>query len=100
MTETHDCCVICGEIVENYKPDYCCNETDCGCGGRPIEPPVCSDKCWKIINKDMEIIIEDDGQCGYNCPYFNKINDCDAVCLFTNEDIIYYDGYNANCIRS
>ncbi|WP_432400986.1 hypothetical protein [Wukongibacter sp. M2B1] len=34
-------CVICGAIVENYEPEYCCNSRDCGCMGYPIEPCVC-----------------------------------------------------------
>lgn len=45
----------------------------------------------------VEPIVED-GLCRYDCPHFEKTGDCEAFCLFTKEDIVYYDGFNANCI--
>lgn len=41
-------CINCGAPVDNYEPEYCCDGRECGCFGRPIEPPVC-DKCWDEI---------------------------------------------------
>ena len=34
-------CLVCGKDVPDYKPEYCCNGTDCGCRGLPTEPCVC-----------------------------------------------------------
>jgi len=45
--------------------------------------------------KDQPIV--EDGLCGYNCPYFYSINEYDALCLLTEKDIVYYDGFHANC---
>jgi hypothetical protein len=39
-------CFVCGEIVQNFIPRYCCSGDGCCCGGLPIEPPICSEKCW------------------------------------------------------
>lgn len=35
-------CVCCGADVPDYEPEYCCSGKDCGCGGGPIEPPLCA----------------------------------------------------------
>lgn len=40
-----DKCIICGKDVPNYKPEYCCNDPQCGCMGLPIEPALCSKEC-------------------------------------------------------
>lgn len=37
-------CVGCGE-VEVGEPEYCCNGRECGCMGKPIDPPLC-DACF------------------------------------------------------
>ena len=37
-------CEICGKEIE---VQMCCNGRDCGCMGKPVEPPVCSDECFK-----------------------------------------------------
>lgn len=37
-------CMECGKHIE-YVPQYCCSGFECGCGGLPIDPPVC-DECW------------------------------------------------------
>lgn len=42
-------CIICGKVVPDYKPEYCCNGNDCCCGGLPIEPPLCSKECSEKI---------------------------------------------------
>jgi len=39
-------CVVCGkELPEDYEPVYCCDGTECGCMGLPVEPPLCSAEC-------------------------------------------------------
>ena len=41
-------CEICSAEIEII---ICCNAFDCACGGRPIEPPVCSESCHdKFMN--------------------------------------------------
>ena len=47
MTETK--CIVCGTDVPDYHPEYCCDGIDCACRGLPIDPCVCSDKCWDFI---------------------------------------------------
>jgi len=45
-------CEICNKPVPDYKPEYCCPGTaayECGCGGRPTNPCICSDKCWDVL---------------------------------------------------
>jgi hypothetical protein len=39
---------VCGEKVFGFKYEYCCNQFDCGCFGKPLEPCICSEKCWDI----------------------------------------------------
>lgn len=39
-------CVICGDLVLDYRPTYCCRSRACGCKGEPLYPCVCEDeKC-------------------------------------------------------
>lgn len=45
-----DKCINCSAPVENYEPEYCCDGRECGCFGRPIEPPLC-EKCWDEITE-------------------------------------------------
>lgn len=43
-------CEICGVEIEVR---ICCSGHMCGCMGQPIDPPVCSDKCYdKFMNKN------------------------------------------------
>jgi len=42
-------CLICGKPTPDYTPYYCCNSLDCNCQGMPMEPPICSDKCWDAM---------------------------------------------------
>jgi len=47
-------CIICQTPFE-FDPVYCCSGEDCGCQGKPIDPPVCSNECYeKMINKWKE----------------------------------------------
>ena len=41
-------CQICGRTLPDYEPQWCCNGTDCGCRGLPINAPYC-DECWNIL---------------------------------------------------
>ena len=31
----------------------CCSGRDCGCMGQPIDPPICSDNCYEIWDKQQ-----------------------------------------------
>jgi len=44
-----DECLMCKKPVPDYKPEYCCPGTECGCMGLPMEPPMCSEECWKKL---------------------------------------------------
>ncbi len=47
-------CVHCGEIVEDWEPQYCCSGEVCGCYGLPIYPPehgICPMEKLKTIEK-------------------------------------------------
>lgn len=39
-------CDVCGTEIE---VELCCSAFDCGCMGLPINPPVCSEKCYDIF---------------------------------------------------
>ena len=41
-------CIICGEPL-GYIPRKCCDGVMCGCMGEPIDPPICSEKCYNIM---------------------------------------------------
>jgi len=36
-------CEICGTEIDVR---VCCSGHECGCMGMPVDPPVCSDKCY------------------------------------------------------
>lgn len=42
-------CFVCGTPVPDYEPEYCCDGRECGCMGKPIEPPLCSVECAEMI---------------------------------------------------
>ena len=44
-----DRCLICEKPVYDYKPDLCCNGSECSCMGQPINPCVCSIECDRAI---------------------------------------------------
>ena len=46
-------CLICGEIVAEYEPRFCCSGNDCGCMGQPIYPCVCSNECYTALMVGM-----------------------------------------------
>ena len=33
-------------LLEDYKPQMCCNGRECGCLGLPTNPQFCSGKCF------------------------------------------------------
>lgn len=42
-------CIICDKPIPEFTPVFCCNGRDCGCHGQPLDPPVCSDECFKAV---------------------------------------------------
>lgn len=46
-------CLICEAEIE---VQMCCSGRDCGCMGQPIDPPICSDKCYGIWEAKMKKI--------------------------------------------
>lgn len=45
-------CQVCDGAYFGHEPEYCCRAFDCGCAGQPLEPSICSEKCYnKIMNK-------------------------------------------------
>jgi len=44
-------CMVCGSTFESEEPTFCCSGRDCGCLGMPIEPEICSDKCYEEFLK-------------------------------------------------
>jgi len=42
-------CLICSKPVPGYVPEYCCSGQECGCGGEPREPCVCSEECYEAV---------------------------------------------------
>lgn len=42
-------CMACNVRFEGEEPQMCCSGIDCGCMGLPIEPVVCSDKCYDLV---------------------------------------------------
>lgn len=47
MEEEKYYCEMCDNEIP--KPQMCCSGHECGCMGLPIEPPVCSEKCYKAL---------------------------------------------------
>ena len=41
-------CWCCKKPMPDWEPQMCCNGRECGCYGKPIEPPLCSKKCWEL----------------------------------------------------
>ena len=39
-------CVNCGDEMPEYIIEYCCDGKLCGCMGEPMNPLICSQKCW------------------------------------------------------
>jgi len=47
-------CEICKKVVDDFVPEYCCDGTDCGCMGLPIEPCFCSKECEDKFDERIE----------------------------------------------
>jgi len=45
-------CEICKTEIEIK---YCCSGHECGCMGLPIDPPVCSDKCYNEFMNNINL---------------------------------------------
>lgn len=54
-------CALCGQVMF-WRPARCCDGFECGCGGMPIDPPVCSRACgeprgdWVPIGESPESV--------------------------------------------
>ena len=46
MSKVKGYCDICNTEIE---VTMCCNGHECGCMGLPIDPNVCSEKCYDIF---------------------------------------------------
>lgn len=46
-------CLVCGGPL-GYEPEFCCNGSECGCYGQPIDPPICSQECWEKYMKPRD----------------------------------------------
>jgi len=44
-------CDICGTEIEIQM---CCSGHECGCKGMPVDPPVCSNKCYDEFMKQRK----------------------------------------------
>jgi len=51
----HEACIVCKQDIQGYDPEYCCSglAEECGCMGRPTNPPICSDKCYQELICDQ-----------------------------------------------
>ena len=47
-------CEVCGKELIDYNPQFCCNAFDCGCQGKPTNPPICSNECWDKLMEDSK----------------------------------------------
>lgn len=52
----YDFCDVCDKPVYGYEAQYCCNGRDCACGGRPLEPCICSKDCWNIFRENLHTV--------------------------------------------
>jgi hypothetical protein len=43
-------CYGCSKPVYRYQPEYCCDGSECGCMGLPVEPPLCPE-CWEVATR-------------------------------------------------
>ncbi|RJE88606.1 hypothetical protein D3P07_11465 [Paenibacillus sp. 1011MAR3C5] len=42
-------CIVCDAQVYDYEPQMCCDGRECGCMGKPLEPPLCSTECEEKV---------------------------------------------------
>lgn len=58
----------------------------------------------RLSDRKMESIVDEDGHCGYKCPFFRLANKDDmisgATCFNDAKDIEYYDGFLAHCSKA
>lgn len=53
-------CENCGTKWQGEEPKMCCNGTDCGCMGLPVDGPICCDE--KCFNELMVKLNQNNGQ--------------------------------------
>lgn len=56
-------CEACGKPLP-FVPRTCCSGFDCGCMGKPIDPPVCSDECYAkayphMLSRETQRLLDD-----------------------------------------
>lgn len=87
LENSGDYCLICQKWVPDYIPERCCNGSDCGCMGQPVNPCVCSKRCsdalsngigkpmdQRRINAGIELVGPDKGE------LWNAVNDYAKSC--------------------
>jgi hypothetical protein len=42
-------CMVCNTEFEGPEPVMCCSGRDCGCMGLPVDPIICSIKCYNNL---------------------------------------------------
>jgi hypothetical protein len=42
-------CIVCGDSFKGEEPKMCCDGSNCGCLGQPIDPIVCSENCFNNL---------------------------------------------------
>lgn len=47
-------CMVCGGDL-GYEPQMCCSGRDCGCMGMPVDPPICSEECYRRWEQQREM---------------------------------------------
>lgn len=55
----------------------------------------------RLSDRKLTRVIDKDGHCGYECPFFRLDNKDDmaagATCFHDSKSIEYYDGWLAHC---
>ncbi len=41
--------MVCGTEFLGEEPQVCCSGRECGCMGMPIDPIICSEKCYNEL---------------------------------------------------
>lgn len=42
-------CMVCKKSFQDEEPQRCCNGSECGCAGMPVDPIACSPECLEIL---------------------------------------------------
>lgn len=63
-------CEFCGIAVPDFEPEYCCSGFECCCGGMPMEPCFCSDKCYEKHEAKEKL----EAHVRYECAALSRIS--------------------------